>query len=217
MRFKSAIFDLDGTIANSIPDLITAMNYMLRGLGFPEAGEAHILRCINHGRREFILGCLPDGIDKESVLEKAYVLYDEYYNAHALDATFPYKGVPELIAALHSAGIKICVLSNKPDNMTKMIVSALYNPAYFTEIRGAKEEFPHKPNPASALYLAKLMQADPADTVFIGDSNVDIETAVNANMFPIGVTWGYRDESVLKNAGAKLIVNTPEEIEAFLR
>jgi len=212
MKFKGIIFDLDGTIADTGADLSNAINLMLESFGFEKKNQTEILQHINFGARAFVHGCLPD----EKLLDEALKRYMKFYSEHCFEKTRLYDGISDLIESLHENKIKMCVLSNKQDNMTKKIVCGLLNQKYFVEVLGGSEKFPHKPKPDSVLYLAKRMSIDPCEILYVGDSDVDMYTAINAGMFPLGVTWGYRSESFIVDAGAKKIVNNPGEILDFL-
>ncbi|MCL2772485.1 MAG: HAD family hydrolase [Oscillospiraceae bacterium] len=221
MKYKGIIFDLDGTVADTGEDLSTAMNLMLESFGFEKKSREETLKYINMGAREFVKGCLPDEVKNlpnyQDFLEEAFKRYFGFYEEHCLENTHLYGGIAGLVKSLYEKNIKMCVLSNKQDNMTKKIVTSLLNQEYFTEILGFTDgRFPHKPKPDSALYLADRMGVTPDKTVFIGDSNIDMNTAQNAGMFPLGVTWGYRPESVLIEAGAKKIAYNPSEILDFI-
>ena len=212
MKFKGIIFDLDGTVADTGDDLAAAMNLMLESFGFERKSRDEILKHINFGAKAFVRGCLPD----EKLLDEALSRYKAFYAEHYLDKTYLYGGIAELVKSLYDNGIKMCVLSNKHEDMTKRIVGELFDKNYFVEVVGGSDRFPHKPKPDSALYLAKKMEVEPCEILYIGDSDVDMKTAINAGMFPLGVTWGYRPESVLVEAGAKKIAHSPGEILEFV-
>lgn len=220
MKFKGVIFDLDGTIADTGADLSNAINLMLGSFGFEKKSREEILKHINFGARAFVNGCLPEEIkrnaDYDDFLDGAFKRYINFYAEHCFEETYIYGGIPELAEYLYEHKIKMCVLSNKQDDMTKKIVGGLLNESYFVEILGGSEKFPHKPKPDSALYLAGKMGFSPCEILYVGDSDVDMHTAVNAGMFPLGVTWGYRPEGLLIEAGAKKTVNNPNEILDFI-
>lgn len=218
MRFSAAIFDLDGTLCNTIGDLKTSMNEMLRLMGHPEVSREVVLASINNGAREFVRGCLPDTVKHDDTeLDRCFTAYKECYSRHYLDTTFPYEGLTELIRELSEAGIKLGVLSNKQDPMTKALIAKLYGYDHFDERAVWGHAFlPHKPNPAAAYYIAGTFGVRPDEVAFIGDSNIDIMTAINAEMHPVGVTWGYRSAEVLLATGAKILCDTPCELRDFL-
>ena len=207
---------MDGTIADTGDDLCNAVNLMLESFDFGKKSREEILKHINYGARAFVSGCLPDEIKNSGnyndFLEGAFTSYIKFYEEHCFEKTRLYDGIAECIASLYENKIKMCVLSNKQDNMTKKIVMSLLDKNNFTEILGGSERFPHKPKPDSALYLADKMGVPPGEIIFIGDSDIDMITAVNAGMYPLGAAWGYRTESVIAAAGAEKIVHTPSEI-----
>jgi phosphoglycolate phosphatase len=220
MKFNGIIFDLDGTLADTGGDLAGAINMTLESYGFEAMTKSEILKHINNGARAFLDGCLPEKIKEDKnyseFLDRALIRYKQYYAERCLEQTRLYGGIAELVGELHSSGVKMCVLSNKQDDMTKKIVTALSNRHCFTEILGGGAGFPHKPEPDSALYLADKMGILPRGVLYAGDSDVDIQTALNAGMFPLGVSWGYRKAEVLAAAGAKKIVSCPKEILEFV-
>ena len=212
MKFKGIIFDLDGTVADTGEDLAAAMNLMLESYGFERKSRDEILKHINFGAREFVRGCLPD----EKLLDEALDIYKGFYAECYLEKTRLYDGIAELVKSLYDNGVKMCVLSNKHEEMTKRIIKELFNDDYFVEVVGGSDRFPHKPKPDSALYLADRMKVEPCEILYIGDSDVDMKTAINAGMFPLGVTWGYRTESLIVKAGAEKIAHSPREILEFV-
>jgi len=220
MEFKGVIFDLDGTLADTGEDLAGAINLTLESYGFLKMSQSDILKHINNGARAFLDGCLPQKIKEkegyEAFLDEALARYKEFYAGCCLEKTYIYPGMESLVAALHKSGTKLCVLSNKQDDMTKKIVTSLLDQGHFVGILGGSERFPHKPVPDSALYLAQKMGLAPIEILYVGDSDIDMQTAINAGMFPLGVSWGYRKKEILILAGAKKIADAPEEILEFV-
>ena len=224
--FKGVIFDLDGTIADTSEDLSAAINLMRESFGFERISKAEVLKHINNGARAFVNGCLSYETDffpeyknkdfSEKFLEDAFNRYLKFYAEHYLENTKLYNGIYELVKALDEKKIKMCVLSNKHDDMTKRIVKELLGNNYFVEILGGSERFLPKPNPGSALYLAGQMGIAPDEILYVGDSDIDMKTAVDSGMFALGVLWGYRPENILIETGAKKTVNNPDEILDFV-
>ena len=215
-KYKGFIFDLDGTIADTIGDITNAMNLMRRSYNLDNVGRDEVLKHINLGAINVISGVLPENFRNDDILREALARYSQFYSEHIVEKTYAYAGVKELIQNLYEKGFKICVLSNKHDKLTKAIVKTLFSEQYFVEILGASEQFPHKPDPASSIYLAEKMQLSRNEIIFIGDSNIDMETAKNADMFAVGVSWGYRSIDVLEQSGAMLIIREPKDLFDFL-
>ena len=213
---KAAIFDLDGTLADTMDDLRTAMNAMLRSFGWAQRSRDDLLRFINKGAYSFVKDALPDDIDKdEETVQKALKTYSEFYTKCYDDKTYPYHGITDELIKLHAAGIKLGVLSNKQDRFVKVIMEKLFDAALFSEIEG-QLDLPAKPDPASALRLADRMGVTADECAFIGDSDADMETAINAGMTPVAVSWGYRDADFLRKVGAKHVIGTPSETASVI-
>ena len=213
---QAVIFDLDGTLANTIGDLTTAMNEMLTARHYPTRTLEQMLASINNGARNLVWRSLPEDVrDAEGVLDDCLAFYSECYARHFLDSTSLYDGIGPLCRALKADGVKMAVLSNKQHEQTKAIVEKLLGGELFGVILGHRD-LPHKPDPTAPLHIAGLLGVKPEDTVFCGDSNVDMTTGLNAGMLPVGVTWGYRSREVLREAGARYIVDTPGELNELI-
>ena len=214
---KAVIFDLDGTLADTLPDLRSAMNRMLSEFRYPERSREEILAAICYGQLEFVLRSLPPEVrDSEETVEKCRKYYSACYDRCFKDETTVYEGMPEVIEELRSRGISVSVVTNKAQGHADMIMAALYPGDAFTVIIGGSKEAPSKPDPTTAMLAASAMGADPRECAFVGDSDVDIKTGINAGMHPIGVTWGYRDEELLVSSGAESVAHTPEELLKYL-
>ncbi len=209
---KAIIFDLDGTLADTMPDLQTAMNGMLTRLGYRTRTRTELVKAINNGAREFVRRSLPrevQGVD--FILQSAIDIYEDEYSKCYIEKTAPYDGIEALLMDLKSMGVKISVLSNKQDAFVKDIVGKLFDKKLFSYVQG-QDKLPIKPNPTVALQLAKGMGVKVSKCLFIGDSDVDIQTAKNAGMRSVGVCWGYRTQEVLEEAGADFIAKSPNDI-----
>ncbi|NLZ36173.1 MAG: HAD family hydrolase [Clostridiales bacterium] len=215
-RYKAVIFDLDGTLCYTLDDLAASMNEMLGILGHKKNTEEELLQNINHGARTFVLKSLPDGIDESSAeFEKAFALYDALYYLHCADNVRFYDGMEETIFRLKDAGIKLFVHTNKQDAPSHKILTHLLPEGTFDMIIGAGI-FNVKPDPEASLHIASEFGLSPEEVVFCGDSDVDMKTARNAGMFPLGVAWGFRPKEVLIENGAELIAEKAEDIADFV-
>lgn len=208
-RFGAAVFDLDGTLINSLRDLADSTNYALNTLGYPTYPVDRYRYLVGSGVAKLIIDALPEGArEDETIRAKVRALFDEYYGKNYLRHTRPYDGVDSLLKSLKARGMRLAVVSNKPDAFVKELVGTLFG-GVFDTVSGQKEGVPRKPDPAGALLAAKEMDVPPSECVYLGDSGVDMETAVAAGMFPVGALWGFRTEDELQNAGAKACIEAP--------
>ncbi|WP_343613373.1 HAD family hydrolase [Flavobacterium sp.] len=215
MKFKGIIFDLDGTLVNSLEDISDAMNKVLQGLNFPTHTYDTYQYFIGSGLRNLVSKALPSTNNSDEQIEICFECMINEYREICTLKTKPYDGIVELLENLTSQNIKMAVFSNKADELTKKIASEIF-PNHFDAAVGLSTEALKKPNPFEALAIGKKWNLNPEEILFVGDSDIDMQTAVNANMFPVGVTWGYRTEEELKNSGAKLIVNKASELIEIL-
>lgn len=210
--YKYFIFDLDGTVADTLDDLKSALNEMLTALDLPSVDREKVRKSINHGVTRLVTSCLPeDKREDKEFIERAISLYRKAYDERYLDSIAPYSGVIETLEELKSRKCRIALLSNKQDNCVKAIAKKLFK-GCFEIAMGGGSGFPHKPSPESALFIAEKFEAKPEDVVFVGDSDVDMQTAKNAGMAAVGVAWGYRDTALLEKAGADHIIDSPKRI-----
>lgn len=212
---KAVIFDLDGTLADTIDDIAASINGSLAKRGFPTHDVPTIKLMVGNGFRSLVVAALPRECQEEALIEEIRLEATAYYAAHPLDRTLPYPGVPELLAGLADLGIPRAVLSNKPDELTRAVVDGLFPQAGFAAVRGETPAFPRKPEPASALDIAKILGALPGEILYVGDTNVDMRTAHNAGMRAIGAPWGFRGLAELVEAGAEAVLSEPRELLRF--
>ena len=215
MKFKGIIFDLDGTLVNSLEDISDAMNKVLQGLNFPTHTYDTYQYFIGSGLRNLVSKALPSTNNSDEQIEICFECMINEYREICTLKTKPYDGIVELLENLTSQNIKMAVFSNKADELTKKIASEIF-PNHFDIAVGLSTEALKKPNPFEALAIGKKWNLNPQEILFVGDSDINMQTAVNANMFPVGVTWGYRTEEELKNSGAKLVVNKASELIEIL-
>ena len=212
MGARAVIFDLDGTLVDSLGDIASAMNRTLQAHGFPVHPVSAYRTFVGEGVRKLVERALPPG--SEQVREAFIADYQADYAEHLLDATRLFPGIPEVLDGLQRAGVPVGVLSNKPDAPTRRLVEALCSRWHFGAVVGERPGVPRKPDPASALALADALGAPPEAVAFVGDTRVDMLTARAASMRPVGVLWGFRPKEVLAT-GAEAAA-TAEELARLL-
>jgi phosphoglycolate phosphatase len=215
MKFKGIIFDLDGTLVNSLEDISDAMNTVLTNLNYPTHTYDTYQYFIGSGLRNLVSKALPASNNSEDQIETCFDCMITEYREICTLKTKPYKGIIELLDNLASKNIKLAVFSNKADELTKKIAVEIF-PDYFDAAVGLSTEELKKPNPLEAIEISKNWNLKTEEILFVGDSDIDMQTANNANMFAVGVSWGYRTEQELKNSGAKLVINNPSELIEIL-
>lgn len=209
---KLCIFDLDGTLTDTIPAISHFGNTALSAFGFPKIDPERYKLHVGNGRDLLIRRMLADfGADTRENFDKVGKAYDRAYEADPLYGTQPYDGIPELLKFLKQNDVKTAVLSNKPDNVVCDIVRLFFGNLFDT-VHGQRTGIKTKPDPYAALEIANRLGISVNDTYFIGDTNVDIFTGKNAGMHTIGVLWGFRTQRELEEAGAEFLVSRPHEI-----
>jgi len=212
MAYRAILFDLDGTLLDTLEDLADATNEVMATLGFPTHPIDAFRYFVGDGMRNLLLRCLPEARRDEATLDQAVPMFQEAYGRNWADKTRPYDGVPELLDALAERGVPMAVLSNKPDEFTRLCVGRLLPRWEFAAVQGVSETNPKKPAPSGALAIAERLGVAPAEVLYVGDTNTDMKTAAAAGMFAIGVTWGFRPASELLANGAKALIDTPAEL-----
>lgn len=215
MKFKGVIFDLDGTLVDSLEDLADAMNKVLEKLNFPTHSYDDYQFFIGNGLRNLVSKSLPTTHNDDNQIDSCYDMMIEIYNKACTNKTKPYTGIVELLDQLTSHNIKLGVFSNKAEDLTKLVVATLF-PNYFEAVVGFTTDALKKPNPNKAIEISKSMGLKIEDMIFIGDSDIDMETATNANIYAVGVLWGYRSKEDLLASGAKYILTHPSDLIAIL-
>ena len=213
---KLAIFDLDGTLLNTIEDLGYAANHALQAHGYPTHSIASYPFFVGNGVRRLIERVLPEDARTEATIDRLLVTFKEYYNDNNTDYTKPYEGIPELLSLLSSRGVAIAVASNKYQAATEKLISHFFPTLSFIAVEGQKEGVPVKPDPSIVFEILAKAKTPKADTIYIGDSGVDMETARRACVDSVGVTWGFRPEKELVENHADTIVNSPGDIEKLV-
>lgn len=215
MKYKAVIFDLDGTLVNSIKDIADAMNIVLENRNYPTYNYDTYKTFVGSGVRSLVVKALPDENPKNEEIEACFIEMMQVYSKCCTNKTMPYDGILELLNQLNARNIKVGVLSNKEDTLTKK-VSAFLLPDFLSPVLGLKVEVDKKPNPKVALQICDEIQVKPEETIFVGDTDVDILVAKNANMIPVGVSWGFRDKESLIDAGATHILEHPLDLMKIL-
>lgn len=214
LKFKGVIFDLDGTLANTLSDLANAVNYGIEKLGLelPNLEEYKIF--VGDGTDKMIERALKENATKENIaFVKKYYL--EHYGEHFVDTTYAYEGMIELVDKLKKEGVIVAVVTNKVDSMATTVVEKLYGKR-FELVFGQRDGIPAKPDPTLTLMALKELGLNPNECAFIGDSSNDVLTGVNAGLYPVGVLWGFRTKEELLSNGAAALANNAKELENIL-
>lgn len=212
-KIKACIFDLDGTLTDTIRAIAHFGNMALAAYGMSALPTEDYKIYVGDGRDKLIHRILNvHNADTQEMFEKVRDVYDENYEKDYLYDTDAYEGIRELLKNLKESGIKLAVCSNKPDNVVHFVVENIFGNGIFDEIHGVIDGMPTKPDPYSALEIAKKLGVKPEECLFLGDTNVDIFTAKNAGMTSVGVLWGFRSRNELVQAGADYIAERPRVI-----
>lgn len=208
MTIRAVIFDLDGTLLDSLADIGGAMNEALQARGWPTHPLGAYLRFVGEGVEKLARRAAPRDADVGPLVDE----YRARYAQRMEQETKPYLGVPELLDALKLKGMPMAVLSNKRDDFTVELVKRQLSRWPFVDVRGERKDVPRKPDPAAALELARSLGFPPEEIAFVGDTAIDVKTAVAAGMLPVAVLWGFRTRAELVAAGAKHVLETPGEL-----
>lgn len=208
--YRCVIFDLDGTLLNTLDDLADAGNYALRKLGFPAHDVEEYKYYVGNGIPKLIQRILPSESSHE-MCDKAQRLFSEYYSSHSMDKTRPYDGIYDLLSRLVDDGIKIGIATNKDHDFAEKLVHVFFGDMV-SVVLGRKDGSPKKPDPFSVNCIMEMLNAGKSNTLYAGDSNVDMETALNADLASCGVLWGFRTEKELRESGARFIAKTPNDL-----
>lgn len=211
MKYKLAIFDLDGTLLNTLEDLADSTNYVLSLHGYPVRTLQEVRKFVGNGIRRLIEQAVPEGVDEE-VVDILFKEFMPHYQEHCADKTRPYDGVIALLQSLKQQGIRLAVVSNKEDNAVKELCDK-YFPNLLEVSAGERVGIRRKPAPDTVNEVLKLLQMERNQAIYIGDSEVDVATARNAEIDCVAVDWGFRDKDCLEEAGARCIVSTTKQVE----
>ena len=208
---KAVLFDLDGTLVDSLIDLADAVNQALTIKGYPSHPVDAFKYFVGDGIPKRSERALPQDRKSERYINEIKEIFAPYYAVHYADNTYAYEGMPQLVNTLKEQGFIVAVVTNKAQDMADIVVKSLYCDA-FDLIFGKREGIPAKPDPTAALMAMDELGVKPYECVFIGDSGMDVATAVNSGAVPVGELWGFRKEDELLSNGAKYIINKPKEL-----
>lgn len=214
MSLSLVIFDLDGTLADTLADISAAMNRVLADFGLPTHPTARYARYVGEGVARLAERVLPP--ERQDLHARVTEAFRADYSEHLVVESAPYPGIPELLDALAARGVEIAVLSNKPQALTQRVVDALFAGRTFRAVVGQQPEVPKKPDPSAALAIAGDAGARPGSCALVGDTPTDIHTARAAGIMAIGVQWGFRRRDDLESAGADAVIEAPPELLPFL-
>jgi len=214
---KAAIFDMDGTLLDSIKDLENACNYALSRFNVPHVNSQRYKLLLGKGRRKIIESIVEEfiGSNEEKIINEFLSYYNEYYSAHMFDNTKPYDGILDMLDYLNSHDIITAVLSNKPHNFTQSLASRFFMDKIKT-VYGLQSGYEAKPDPCTLLEIINILGLKKHECIYIGDTEIDIQVAKNANVKSLGVLWGFRTASLLKSEGADYIASTVDEMKQIL-
>ncbi len=214
MRYQAVLFDMDGTVLDTLDDLCDSINHSRAEFSLPSVSREHVRQCLGNGAAYLVKHSLPADCSPE-LEAKVLAFYKPWYDAHCLIKTAPYDGILPMMQALKARGLRLAIISNKPDRAVQEL-SAAFFPDLLELSVGESPSVRRKPAPDTVLTAAAQIGLSVDQCVYVGDSEVDLQTARNAGMDCISVTWGFRDEPQLLDAGAAALVHTPKELEAFL-
>ncbi len=214
---KACIFDLDGTLTNTLESMTYSVNLTLKEMGLSQITKDQCRMFVGNGARVLIEESLKvSGDPKASRIEEGMKIYGRIFDQNCTYHVTPYEGIPEMLKALKDRGIHLAVLSNKPDRQTVKVVKEIFGDNIFDYAQGQKDGIRRKPAPDGVWYLMEQMQVSKEECLYIGDSEVDAATGKNAGLKTIGVLWGFRDRKMLETAGADHLIERPEELLQFV-
>lgn len=212
MKYKAVIFDLDGTLLNTIDDLSNSMNAVLEKWGFPIHDTETYKYFIGNGIRNLVSNALPEDKRGDETVDACLAGMRQEYEKRWAEKTGPYEGIPELLDALTAKGVKMAILSNKADEFTKKIVHRLLPGWKFEAVFGERPSVPRKPDPTAVREIAGLLGLTSRDFLYLGDSGTDMQTAKAAGIYAVGALWGFRKEDELVSDGADALIKHPLEL-----
>lgn len=209
--FQTVIFDLDGTLLDTIEDLAAAGNWVCQNNGWPQHTAEEFKQMVGHGIPNLVSRFSPANCRSPLLMASTLAQFSQYYSAHNMDKTAPYGGIPELLALLKDRGVQMAVYSNKADEFSQVIIRH-YFPDVFDLVQGKMAGVPVKPDPTGVKSILQRLKARPEDTLYVGDSDVDMQTAHNAGLTACGVTWGFRSRQELEGEHPRFLADTVAEL-----
>ena len=211
--YKACIFDLDGTLTDTLDSLTYSVNETMKETGLPQITREQCRMFVGNGAKVLIQKSLEAaGVSEEEFFPRTFQAFRRIFDKNCTYRVKPYEGIVSLLSELKARDIKLGVLSNKPDRQAVHVVSRIFGENIFDIVWGQKEGVPRKPDPSALLLMAEELMADPSEIIYIGDSEVDVQTGQAAKVKTVLVSWGFREPEDLRKAGAELIVNSTEEI-----
>ena len=216
MTPRAVIFDLDGTLLDTLEDLADSMNAVLRSMGYPEHPVDAYRYFVGEGMEMLARRALPDAEVSDELVGRCVAAMQREYGRRWADKTRPYPGVPEMLDELERRRFPKAVFSNKPDSFTQLTVRELLSEWRFEPVLGIRPGVPRKPDPAGALEIASRLRVEPEACLYVGDTSTDMQTARAAGMIPLGATWGFRPAAELEESGAEHLLGRPADLLEFL-
>lgn len=211
-KVRAILFDLDGTLLDTLSDLADSMNAVLAGMGFAPHPHDAYRHFVGDGMEALAHRVLPQGQRTSASIERCLNDMRARYRDHWADKSAPYPGIAELLTALSERQLSLNVLSNKPDELTRLMVDRFLPHWPWDQVRGARPEIMKKPDPSAAMAIADQLGLAPGQFLYLGDTNTDMRTAIAAGMTPIGALWGFRDRQELVTSGAKAVIDHPLDL-----
>jgi phosphoglycolate phosphatase len=216
-KYTAVIFDMDGTLLDTLEDLGACMNRVLERSGYPVHPIEAYKYFVGDGMRNLVMRVLPEGDSSEQTIERLQAGMTAEYAAHWADKTGLYRGIAGVLDELVARKIRRAILSNKPHEFTALMAERYFSRWRFDPVFGARDGTPSKPDPAAALETCRLWELDPKDVLYAGDTNTDMQTARRGGMFALGVLWGFRTREELEENGAQAVIATPEQMLEFFK